>query len=187
MIGRTVYAAGGWHMKGGDEESTFLKDAVAFNLDKPEDGWKSIPQPFQRRALSVASHNGKLYVLGGLVGGGMTVDRNVDIYDPATGTWSQGPALGGGGRTEGFGTSAFEVAGRIYYSGASGRIFRLNDAGDGWEAIGGWGLPRLTHRLLPGLNDTIIAVGGNARGQAQTPSIEAVHIATPKPTATASN
>ncbi|WP_337176330.1 galactose oxidase [Paludisphaera sp.] len=174
VIGRTVYAAGGWHMKGADEDSEFLDCLVAFDLDRPEAGWKKIPQPFRRRALSVAAHDGKLYVLGGLIGGGMRVDRGVDVYDPATGSWAKGPELPGGGRTEGFGTSAFEVAGRIYYSGSSGRIFRLNDAGDAWEAVGAWALPRLTHRLLPGPGDTIIAVGGAARGASQTPVIEAV-------------
>ncbi|MDG3006221.1 galactose oxidase [Paludisphaera mucosa] len=186
VIGRTIYAVGGWNMKGATEESTFLENVAAFNLDKPEDGWKTIPQPFQRRALSAAGREGKLYVLGGLVGGGMTVDRRVDVYDPASGAWSRGPDLPGGGRTEGFGTSAFEVAGRIYYSGASGRIFRMNDAGDAWEAVGAWALPRLTHRLLPGLGDTILAVGGNARGAAQTAVIEAVRIEGPRPTTTAS-
>ncbi|OJW09415.1 MAG: galactose oxidase [Planctomycetales bacterium 71-10] len=185
VIGRTVYAVGGWDMKGATEESEFLDHVAAFDLDHPDAGWKKIPQPFKRRALSVAGHDGKLYVLGGLVGGGMTVDRGVDVFDPASGAWSKGPDLPGGGRTEGFGTSAFEVAGRIYYSGASGRIFRLSDAGDAWEAVGSWALPRLTHRLLPGLGDSIIAVGGNARGAAQTPSIEAVHVAAPRPTTTA--
>lgn len=186
VIGRTIYAVGGWHMKGADEEAEFLNDAAAFDLDSPDAGWKTIPQPFQRRALSVAGHDGKLYVLGGLVGGGMKVDRRVDVYDPASGAWSQGPDLPGGGRTEGFGTSAFEVAGRVVYSGASGRIFRLNEAGDAWEAVGSWALPRLTHRLLPGLDDTILAVGGNARGAAQTPVVEAVHIEVPHPAAAVS-
>ncbi len=185
VIGRTVYAVGGWNMRGADEENAFLDHVAAFDLDRPEDGWKSIPQPFRRRALSAASQDGKLYILGGLVGGAMSVDRRVDVYDPAPGTWSQGPDLPGGGRTEGFGTSAFEVAGRIYFSGASGRIFRLSEAGDAWEAVGAWATPRLTHRLLPGLGDSILAVGGNARG-AQTPVIESVPVESAKPAATVS-
>ncbi|APW63115.1 galactose oxidase [Paludisphaera borealis] len=183
VVGRTVYVAGGWHMKGESDESVFLDSAVAFNLDKPEDGWKTIAQPFKRRALSVASHGGRLYVLGGLVGGGMTVDRRVDVYDPASGAWSRGPELPGGGRTEGFGTSAFDIAGRLYYSGSSGRIYRLDDAGDKWEAVGAWALPRLTHRLLPGPDDSILAVGGASKASSQTAEIEIVHVRTPvKPT-----
>jgi Kelch motif len=186
VVGRTVFVAGGWHMKGETEESEFLDTTLAFNLDKPEEGWKSIPQPFKRRALSVASHGGRLYVLGGLVGGGMQVDRRVDIYDPASGAWSRGPDLPKGGRTEGFGTSAFDIAGRLYYSGASGRIYRLSDSGESWEAVGAWARPRLTHRLLPGPGDSILAVGGASNETSQTPEIEAVQIPTPVKPATAS-
>jgi len=186
VVGRTVYVAGGWHMKGESEDSEFLDTVASFNLDKPEEGWKSIPQPFKRRALSVASHGGRLYVLGGLVGGGMNVDRRVDVYDPSSGAWSRGPDLAGGGRTEGFGTSAFDIAGRLYVSGFSGRIYRLDDSGANWEAVGAWAHPRLTHRLLPGPGDSILAVGGASRGASQTPEIEIVHVPTPVRPTTAS-
>lgn len=173
VIGRTIYAVGGWNMMGNADGSVFLETSVAYDLDKPEAGWREVPQPFERRALSVGEQSGKLYVLGGLVGGGMKVDRRVDVYDPKTGTWSRGPELPAGGRTEGFGTSAFQVGGRLYYSGASGRIYRLSATGAAWEPIGAWYLPRITHRLLPGPGDTLLAVGGNAKGQ-QAPTIEAV-------------
>ncbi len=185
VVGRTVYVFGGWDMKGIDEGNPYLDYAAAFDLDKPEAGWTKIPQPFKRRALSVAAHDGKIYVLGGLIGDSMNVDRAVDVYDPATGAWSKGPDLVGGGRVEGFGTSAFEIAGRIYYSGFFGRIFRLSDSGDAWEAVGGWAVPRLTHRLLPGPDATILAVGGATQGASQTPTIEAVSVAPPRPTTTA--
>jgi len=188
VLGRTLYVVGGWNMNGEIEDSVFLDTAAAFDLDNPEAGWRTIPQPFQRRALSIIPHDGKLYVLGGLVGGGMTVDRSVDIYDPVSGEWSKGPDLAGEGRTEGFGTSAFDIDGRLYYSGSSGRIFRLGDANDAWEAVGAWALPRLTHRLLPGPGNTILAVGGASGAMHQIAVIEAVPInpepATPKTAAT---
>jgi len=175
VLGRTLYVIGGWKMSGAIEDSVFFDTAAAFDLDKPEEGWRTFPQPFQRRALSIIPHDGKLYVLGGLVGDGMTVDRSVDIYDPASGEWSKGPDLAGEGRTEGFGTSAFDIDGRLYYSGSSGRIFRLNAANDAWEAVGAWALPRLTHRLLPGPDNTILAVGGASGAMHQIGVIEAVH------------
>lgn len=176
VLGRTLYVIGGWNMKGEIGDSVFFDTAVAFDLDKPEAGWRTFPQPFQRRALSIIPHDGKLYVLGGLVGGGMRVDRSVDIYDPVSGEWSKGPDLAGEGRTEGFGTSAFDIDGRLYYSGSSGRIFRLSDASDAWEAVGAWALPRLTHRLLPGPGHTILAVGGASGAMHQIAVIEAVHL-----------
>lgn len=174
ILDRTLYVFGGWDMDGEIDESVFLDTAVAIDLDKPEAGWRSFPQPFQRRALSVAPHGGRLYVLGGLIGGGgLKVDRSVDIYDPATGEWTKGPDLPGRDRVEGFGPSGFDIDGRLYYSGMTGRIFRLNDAGDAWEAIGGWAIPRLTHRLLPGPGKTILAVGGASGALHQIGVIEA--------------
>jgi hypothetical protein len=55
---------------------------------------------------------------------------------------------------------------RLYYSGVDGLIHRLNEAGDGWEVAGKLTVPRLTHRLLLGIADDVLAVGGN---QAKTP------------------
>lgn len=175
VIGRKVYVVGGWTMERASEDSGFPETALEFDLDHPESGWKAFPQPFRRRALSVGEQGGKLFAMGGLVGGGMKVDLRVDAYDPRSGRWSRGPDLPQGGRTEGFGTSAFQVAGRLYYSGASGRISRLTEKADAWEAVGAWSLPRITHRVLPGPEGTLLAVGGNANGK-QTPVIEAVRL-----------
>jgi N-acetylneuraminic acid mutarotase len=175
LIGRTIYVSGGWTMSGASEASDFCGDTLAFDLDKPESGWQSIEQPFERRALAVAEQGGKLYVHGGLTGGGMNVERRVDVYDPATKSWSRGPDLPGTGRVDGFGTSAYTIEGTIYHSGASGTIYRLSVGGDAWEPIGAWYLPRITHRILPGPDGTLLAVGGNFRGR-QVPEIEAVPV-----------
>ena len=150
IVGRTLYVVGGWTMKGESDDASFPETTLAFDLDQPDSGWRAIPQPFRRRALSAAEHGGRLYVLGGLNGGGRDVDRRVNIYDPKANSWSRGPDLPPGGRAEGFGTAAFEVEGRLHVSGMSGRIYRLAEAGGAWEAIGAWSQPRITHRLLPG-------------------------------------
>jgi hypothetical protein len=177
IIGQTVYAVGGWTMKGTSEDAAYLDHVAAFDLGHPEQGWRTIPQPFRRRALSVAVTEGKLYALGGL-NDAFKVERTVDVYDTATGTWSRGPDLPGRGKTDGFGTSAFGVEEGLYFSGASGRIFRLAADGKNWEAVGAWSLPRITHRLLPGPGRSLLAVGGNVRGK-QTPAIERVELPTP--------
>ncbi|MFO0959360.1 MAG: galactose oxidase [Isosphaeraceae bacterium] len=178
IVGRSLFVVGGWTMKGESEESEFLDNSIALDLDRPEAGWKSIEQPFMRRALAAAEHGGKLYVLGGLVGGGMSVDRRVDVYDPKTKAWTRGPDIPKAGRNDGFGVSAFSVDGRLYESGMSGRIFRLSESGDSWEAIGSWDIPRITHRLLPGLGNTILAVGGTSR-TTPTPIVEAIPLDSP--------
>jgi hypothetical protein len=172
VVGRTVYAVGGWTMKGATEKSTYLENAVAFDLDKPEAGWRTIEQPFRRRALSAGEAGGKLYVLGGLTHD-FKVVRKVDVYDPATNSWSVAPEMPATGKNDGFGTSAFGVDGHLYYSGSAGRVFRLNTAAGAWEPVGAWSLPRITHRVLPGPDHTLLAVGGNAKGK-QTTVIEAI-------------
>lgn len=178
IVGRSLYVVGGWTMNGESEESEFLDTAIVLDLDHPESGWRTFEQPFQRRALAVAEHQGKLYALGGLIGGGLTVDRRVDVYDPAANAWTQGPELPRANRNEGFGSSAFSVHGRLYQSGMSGRVFRLSESGDSWEAIGSWGVPRITHRLLPGMGNSILAVGGTARS-VSTPVIESINLEKP--------
>jgi hypothetical protein len=174
VIGRKIYAVGGWTMKGATEESAYLKNMAVFDLNAPDQGWKVIEQPFQRRALSAGEVGGKLYVLGGL-SDTFKVERRVDVYDPSKNAWTTGPDLPGKGKTDCFGTSAFGVDGGLYFSdsGSGGHIFRLNPGGDAWDLIGAWAHPRITHRLLPGLNHTLLAVGGNTKGK-QNPIIEAI-------------
>ncbi|MDR3639127.1 MAG: kelch repeat-containing protein, partial [Isosphaeraceae bacterium] len=131
---------------------------------RPVGRWETLPPPpFRRRALAAASHAGTLVVLGGLteIGG---VVKTVDFYDPARRTWSRGPDLRGS-RLEGFAPSAFEVGGRVYVSGRDGVVRRLNAAGDAWEDVSKLAVPRLTHRLLPGIANDVLAVGGNSAGK----------------------
>lgn len=174
VIGRRLIVAGGWKLSGSTDESDFHTHLLSLDLDAPEKGWKLVEQPFERRALSVAEADGKLYVLGGLTSDS-GVSRAVDIYDPATDRWSKGPELPEGTKAEGFGTAAFTVAGRLYYNGVTGPVYRLSKEGSRWEAIGQWHIPRITHRILPGIDGDLLAVGGNV-GRVQTPIIESLPI-----------
>jgi N-acetylneuraminic acid mutarotase/uncharacterized GH25 family protein len=164
VVGDKVYVVGGWSMNGGDSANAeFLDTALVFDLARPDARWESLPAPpFRRRALAVGAIGGKVYAIGGLTEDGKVV-RSVDIYDPATKTWSRGPDLPGGKR-QGFAPSAFGVRGRLYVSGVDGPVLRLGDAGDRWEVAGNLAVPRLTHRLLPGIADDLLAVGGSSAG-----------------------
>jgi hypothetical protein len=159
--GDKIYVVGGWSLQGGGSENTdFLETALVFDLSRKDGRWQSFSTPpFRRRALAVASIKGKIYALGGLTDNGEIV-KSVDLYDPATDAWSSGPDLPGSKR-QGFGASAFGVGERLYVSGIDGLLHRLNEAGDGWEGAGKLAVPRLTHRLLPGIADDLLAVGGN--------------------------
>ncbi len=164
VIGDKLYVVGGWAMRGGDSTNAeFLEDALVFDLSASKPQWEKLPAPpFRRRALAVASLKGKVYVLGGLEEDG-TVVKSVAIYDPAARTWSTGPELPGT-KLEGFAPSAFEVDDKLYVSGFDGFVRRLNEAGDRWEVAGRLAMPRLTHRLLPGIDNDLLAVGGNFAG-----------------------
>jgi len=174
VIGRKLIVAGGWNLVGSTDESDFHTHLLTLDLDAPEKGWTKVEQPFERRALSVAEHQGKLYVLGGLTSDS-GVSRTVDIYDPATEKWSSGPELPSGTKAEGFGTAAFTVAGRLFYNGVTGPVYRLSKDATRWEAVGQWHIPRITHRILPGFNGDLLAVGGNV-GREQTPVIESLPV-----------
>ncbi|WP_165228036.1 kelch repeat-containing protein [Aquisphaera insulae] len=177
VVGDLLYVIGGWNMPGGEaSNSEFLEDALVIDLTRPSAGWQPLPKPpFQRRALAVAERGGKIYAVGGLEDEGSVV-RRVDIYDPATRTWSRGPDIPGG-KIQGFAPSAFSVSGELYVSGSDGTIQRLSPAGDRWELAGQLAVPRMTHRLLPGIDGDVLAVGGTA-SRKSVDSIESLVVAT---------
>ena len=151
-------------MHGGDSvNSEWLEDALVFDLSQKDGRWEKLESPpFQRRALAVAAIKGKVYVLGGLEEDGNVV-KSVAIYDPAKKAWTHGPELPGS-KLQGFAPSAFGVGEKLYVSGVDGLLHRLSEAGDRWEVAGKFAVPRLTHRLLPGIAGDLLAVGGNFAG-----------------------
>ncbi len=96
VLGNTLYVIGGWQLgnEGGTQRGWH---STAWSLDlsskKPE--WKPLSKPpFERRALAVAAFDGKLYVIGGMEKAGSPTTK-VDIYDPETNAWYEGPAIQG--------------------------------------------------------------------------------------------
>ncbi|RUL83188.1 kelch repeat-containing protein [Tautonia sociabilis] len=166
IIGDHLYVVGGWAMLGGSSDNTFFhEDALRLDVTDPEAAWEPLPTPpFRRRALAAAEHQGKLYVVGGLTEEGDVVPR-VDIFDPATDSWSRGPDLPGESRYVGFAPSAFSVGGKLFASAVDGDLYRLGDSGEEWERVGRLAVPRITHRLLPGPDGDLLIVGGNFAGR----------------------
>jgi hypothetical protein len=174
VVGDKIYVIGGWSMNGGDSaNSDFLDTALVFDLARAGAGWEKLPTPaFLRRALAVGAVGGKIYAIGGLTEDGKVVN-SVDIYDPATRTWSRGPDLPGSKR-QGFAPSAFEAGGKLYACGADGQVLRLA-SGDRWEVAGKLATPRVAHRLLPGIAHDLLAVGGSSAGS-PIPTIESIPV-----------
>ncbi|MEM9354222.1 MAG: hypothetical protein AAGA92_14535 [Planctomycetota bacterium] len=158
VIGDKLYVVGGWTLEG-PSHGDWLADALVYDLADPESGWQALPeQPFQRRALAAGHADGKLYVLCGMDSSD-SISREVDVFDPSTKEWSKGPEMPGKGM-EGFGVSAWNAGGRLYLSGFGGKVYRLTEAGDGWEAVAELRTRRFFHRLLPHPDGRLIALAG---------------------------
>jgi N-acetylneuraminic acid mutarotase len=133
--------------------------------------WKSVPQPFRRRALMAAAYAGKLYVIGGFNDKGQIV-REMSIYDPATGNWSGGPKLPAGPGLS-FAPAAGEHAGALYVSVSDGTLLRLKQSGLEWERVGK-STARLAHRIASN-GTTVLVIGGAEKGK-NSDLVEAVTV-----------
>lgn len=188
VVGNTLYAAGGWQMADGD--SQWHSTAWKMALCKDKLAWEPIADPpFRRRALALAAHDGKLYVVGG-----MTEDDGpttaVSIYDPATDSWSEGPDLivdadpaaendASGvstSRMAGFGASAFTTGGVLYVTTVQGLLQRLSDDGKSWNVISTTVTPRFFHRLLALDEDHLITVGGANLSVGKLDEVEVIDV-----------
>lgn len=158
VLDRCVYVAGGWNLQGSSSRSApWHEDILCFDLDNPEAGWKSLPGPgYKTRALSVAAHEGKLFVIGGMQERG--ISKKVSVYDPSTESWHEGPELPADSPMQGFATSSFAVGGQLYVTGNSGVVYRLGE--QDWEVVQRLLFPRMFLRLLPVGEDRLIALGG---------------------------
>ncbi len=173
VLDNKIYVAGGWNMTGGGKGSEWHRTAVVLDLNQPTLAWKELPTPpFVRRAVSLGTQNGKVYVIGGMHESGET-SSEVDFYDPATNTWQQGTDLPGK-PIEGFGNSSFELGGKLFVSTVEGNLQRLD--GDRWTLVAKLQHPRYFHRMLP-LSDTeLLFIGGTARSGDRVEQIETVQI-----------
>jgi len=176
VVGRTIFAAGGWNLQGASSgKAPWHETILSFNLDKPEAGWQTLPGPgYKTRAASVAAHNGKLYLFGGIQQRGIT--RKVSVFDPATSKWSAGPELHADSSSAGFATSSFATGGHLYVTGNSGVLYRLSEDGKQWENAGRLLFPRMFLRLLPVSDTRLIAVGGTSSTGGRTAAIESIEV-----------
>lgn len=177
VVGRTIYAVGGWDLQGkdGSRDAPWHDTMHALDLDNPDAGWRELDGPgYKLRAISVAAHDGKLYALGGISPHGFL--RKTSVYDPAEDQWSTGPEMVGDSPMTGFATSTFAVGGHLYSTGASGIVYRLSDDGSEWQVADRLLFPRMFLRLLPVDNDRLIALGGTGGMTGRTSVVETLKV-----------
>jgi hypothetical protein len=158
VIGGKLYVVGGWRLAG-ESPGTWEPDALVYDFNKPESGWQKLPLPdFKRRALAAGVWKGKLVALGGM-DENASVSLRVDVFDPQTRKWVQGPSLPDADMA-GFGASAWNLSGNLYVCDLSGVLYRLSDDGSKWEEAGRLATPRFFHQLVPGPDGGLMVVGG---------------------------
>ncbi len=160
VIGGKLIVTGGWALQT-EAHIKFADTLAVLDLNAANLTWKTLPQPFKRRALIAAAYKDKMYVMGGMDDKNRIV-HDVDIYDPATGQWTKGPALPGD-EIDGFSPAACVDGGKLYVSVADGSLYRLNDATQMWEKAGAT-TPRVAARMVPDGNKVLV-IGGAEKGR----------------------
>ena len=129
------------------------------------------------QGLPLVAHGGKLYAIGGMqADGNPTTD--VDVFDPQSQSWSKAPPLHGQGM-EGFGSTAFEIGGRLTAITRSGAIQQLSPDGKTWEINGYLKHPRFFARLLPISGNRGIVIAGADMSSGKVNATEIVGPAVP--------
>lgn len=174
VVDNKIYVIGGWMMSGKDSESEWHDTMLVADLSQNPIQWKEIDAPFRRRAISAAELNGQVVVIGGMQEkDGIT--SGAMFFNPKTSEWSEGPELGGEGRMNGFGTSAFLCDGKICVSNITGKLHTLSAKDQQWEIQGELKNPRIFHRLVR-YKKSLIAVGGVSMETGKTLEVERIEI-----------
>jgi len=178
-VGNKLVVVGGWQMKGKEDKPMWHETVEILDLSSKSPKWESVPQPFQRRALTAAVVGSKVYVLGGLGADG----KPIEILDVETKKWTSGPALpdvaaAGAARAMAFSPAAGTVGGRVVVNTAAGPIYRLTTDGANWEKVGEVANPRVVARLIPMGPSAALIVGGASRAErGNVAAIELVKLA----------
>lgn len=161
LLDDSIYVIGGWTMNGNGAETKWLETAwkLKLNSDGTHSDWQTIaPPPFKRRAMAVAAHDGKIFVIGGMNSdGGPTTECHT--YDPKSDQWTAIDSLAGV-PMNGFGAAAQEVDGQLIATTEDGSIQRWNKNVQTWEIVGSTGTGRFFHRLLPVASNRFVILGG---------------------------
>ncbi|MEM7308772.1 MAG: kelch repeat-containing protein [Planctomycetota bacterium] len=169
----TLIVTGGWEMRGEGEQPVWSDTTLMLDLNQPDAEWRTVQQPFERRALGCSVVGDKLYVVGGLTQDG-DVERFVDVLDLNTLEWSHGPELPGG-RMNGFTPAICSFGGDLWASPADGKLYRMSADGTAWDVLGELEHSRFVHRMVP-IDERTLAVLGGASMEGNRKSVELIEI-----------
>ncbi len=160
MINDTVYVIGG--SDGSLQNTNYVYDPVS-------DSWSTkASMPTARSNIGCAVVNGKIYAIGGFVGGVQTDTKLVEEYDPATDTWTTRDSM----PTSRYAFAIAVVANKVYVIGGmlpvTATVEEYDPALDSWSTK--TSMP--TARMGPAcavIRDTIyVFAGGTSPGSGET-------------------
>lgn len=167
VVGDTLFVFGGWQLNGGSTagRAKWLEDGLSLNLANPKATWESIKQPFQRRALTMAAFDNKVYIIGGL--GEKATDQVVNIYDPSTKQWSTGAKMPGDAGNA-FSPAAAVLGNNLFLTAKDGIVYQLNAKKDGWETVATLKQARFVARMVGHGKSVYVVAGASPTGMMAT-------------------
>ncbi|MEE2973160.1 MAG: kelch repeat-containing protein [Planctomycetota bacterium] len=175
VTGSKIVVVGGWRMDGLTGEREWHDDVLVMDMNDPDAGWKSIPAPFERRALATTTLDDDVVVIGG-IGSDRSMSQSVDILDLDTGEWSTGPEYPG----VAFGLAAETCNERVVASGADGTVYSWAPGESSWTEAGILTFPRFFHQIAVGSDSDLYFIGGISRGVRPT-HLEKLQMGAPDP------
>jgi N-acetylneuraminic acid mutarotase len=160
VAGDKIVVVGGWNMKGAGS-NVWSKTAVILDLKQQPLKWRTVQQPFERRALAAATLGGKVFVCGG-ISADAGIKLTTNVYDAAKDQWTSGPDLPEPS-SNGFSPAACTAGDRLYVSLGDGKVVRLSAKAESWEEVGRLKQARIVHRMVAGPDNLLVVVGGSSK------------------------
>ena len=174
VAGDLLVVVGGWTMPGGSADSIWHDTTLTLDLSQLNPAWKSIAQPFKRRALGASAVGDQVFAIGGMTWEN-EVDKAVDILDVKKSTWSSCLPLPGG-TMNGFSPAACTLGGLLCVSPMDGNVYELDARKAAWSTIGKLDAKRLVHRIVPISDGRILVLAGASK----TGNLASLEVVTPK-------
>jgi len=171
-VGGKLYAIGGYD----DDDDDGRRHASVEAFDPQTGVWTEVaPMPEGARdELAAAVLDGKIYVIGGGVLRGESID-SVEVYDPATNAWAPAQPMGTARQSH----AAATLDGKIYVAGGEddhGARFNSVEVFDPhtntWAAVAPMSVPRAMFSLTA-VHGKLYAVGGTSNGTTFAATAEA--------------
>jgi N-acetylneuraminic acid mutarotase len=171
IVDQQIHFFGGRDYNRDTDETTHW----VFDLNAPDLGWQTrAPLPSPRNHLSGAVIDGKLYAIAGeqLEESSAINSSELDVYDPATDTWSRVadlplPLSHVHQSTLVVNNKIITLGGELVHNTSADQVLMYDPAKDLWSIIGY--LPSPRRALMAGvLNGQIIATGGYLNGKQYT-------------------